>query len=202
MPRRGRARSTTDIYHVMLRGINQQNIFEDDEDCHKMIQILIDVKEKSKFELYSYCLMGNHCHLLLKTLDEDIALIFKRICVRYVYWYNLKYKRIGHLFQDRFRSEVVENDRNFLSVLNYIHQNPVKAGMCVLLSDYKWSSYNEYMVKPRVIDTEFVFSLINKKELEKFHNIENTENVDKLMEYKAPIYRLSDAESKELIKKI
>ncbi len=93
--------------------------------------------------MYAYCLMGNHVHLLMRTdeNDEPMGQIFRRICAQYVYWYNGKYERVGHLFQDRFRSEPIENDAYLLSVLRYIHQNPVKAGMVHDMADYPYSSY-------------------------------------------------------------
>jgi REP element-mobilizing transposase RayT len=111
----------------MIRGINRQAIFEDDEDRIRFIDTLREYKDISKYEIYGYCLMDNHIHLLIKEIDESISLIIKRISSSYVHWYNTKYERLGHLFQERFRSEVVEDDGYFLTVLRYIHQNPVKA---------------------------------------------------------------------------
>ena len=108
----------------MVRGIDRQIIFNNDEDYSKYVEILRECKAISKFKLFAYCLMDNHVHLLLKAEDEDLSQIFKRIGVRYVYWYNWKYNRRGHLFQDRYRSEAVEDDSYFLTVLRYIHQNP------------------------------------------------------------------------------
>ena len=102
MPRKARIESKSGIYHIMLRGINRQQIFEDDEDFEKFLWVLKDVKQLSRFKLYGYCLMGNHIHLLLKPENEPLELIFRRIGSKYVYWYNLKYQRTGHLFQDRF----------------------------------------------------------------------------------------------------
>ena len=127
MPRQARKRSNTQIYHAMLRGINQQQIFEDNEDYAKFIQVIRDCKSLSGFQLFAYCLMGNHIHLLLKETNEPIEQIFRRIGSRYVYWYNVKYQRVGHLFQDRFKSEPIETNEYFLTVLRYIHQNPIKA---------------------------------------------------------------------------
>jgi len=125
MPRQARQKSESGIYHIMLRGINQQIIFEDEEDSEKFIETLKTYKAISGYKIFAYCLMGNHCHLLLKVEKEDLVLIFKRIAGSYVYWYNWKYYRRGHLFQDRFKSEPVEDDVYFLTVLRYIHQNPV-----------------------------------------------------------------------------
>jgi len=124
----------------MLRGINKQQVFEDDEDNETFLWCLGEVKKISGFELYAYCLMGNHVHLLLKVGNEPLAQIFRRLGARFVYWYNRKYGRCGNLFQDRFKSEPVEDEAYFVTVLTYIHQNPVKAGLCEKAGDYEWSS--------------------------------------------------------------
>ncbi|MDR3294971.1 MAG: transposase [Clostridiales Family XIII bacterium] len=140
MPRAQRIASSTGIFHVLLRGINRQLIFEEDKDCEQFLRHLAAVKELSRFELYAYCLMGNHVHLLLKEGKEPLAQIIKRLGARYVFWFNAKYRRVGHLFQDRFKSEPVADDAYFLAVLRYIYQNPVKAGLCEKTKDYEWSS--------------------------------------------------------------
>lgn len=111
----------------MMRGINRQAIFYDEADFSKFLETLLKYKEISGYEIYAYCLMDNHVHLLLKVGREPLEQIMRRICGSYVYWYNTEYQRIGYLFQDRFKSEVVENDSYFLTVLRYIHQNPLKA---------------------------------------------------------------------------
>ena len=92
--------------------------------------------------LYSYCLMGNHLHLLLKAGSEPLSGLIKRMGIRFAAWYNHKYQRTGHLFQDRFRSEPVENDAYLLAVYRYIALNPVKAGLCSEPEDYPWCSYS------------------------------------------------------------
>lgn len=85
---------------------------------------------------FSYCLMDNHVHLLIKE-GEEIGESIKRITVRYVHWYNEKDERTGHLFQNRFRREAVETEGYLISVSRYIHQNPVKAGMVNKVEDYQ-----------------------------------------------------------------
>ena len=85
MPRQARRQSESGIYHVMLRGINLQQLYEDTEDCNKFIQILHECKAVSEFKLFAYCLMNNHIHLLIKPEKEPIEQVFKRIGARYVY---------------------------------------------------------------------------------------------------------------------
>jgi len=129
MPRVARIKSNSKIYHIMIRGINQQNIFSVNEDNEKFIAILAKYHQKSEYEIYAYCLMGNHVHLLIKEGREPISNFMKRIGTSYVSWYNWQYNRKGHLFQDRYKSQPVENDAYFLTVLRYIHQNPLKADL-------------------------------------------------------------------------
>ena len=154
----------------MLRGINQQQIFEDREDYEKFLQILKDCKAVSEYKLFAYCLMGNHIHLLIQEENEPIEQIMKRITTRFVYWYNIKYHRSGHLFQDRFKSEPVEDDAYFLTVLRYIHQNPTKAGICKKIDGYEYSSYNEFFNDIDLIDKELVLELIPKEDFYKFNS--------------------------------
>lgn len=162
MPRAPRQKSESGIYHIMLRGINQQVIFEDEEDYQKFIETIKTYKAVSGYKVFAYCLMSNHIHLLLKVEKEDVDLIIKRIAGSYVYWYNWKYYRRGHLFQDRFKSEPVEDETYFLTVLRYIHQNPMKVGFNI--DEYEFSSYNEYIKKGNLVDTESALSLLTNEE--------------------------------------
>ena len=200
MPRAARIKSNSGIYHIMLRGINQQNIFEDDEDKDKFLDVLRECKVISGYQVYGYCLMGNHIHLLIKFESEQPELVFKRIGGRYVYWYNMKYKRIGHLFQDRFKSEPVNDEAYLLTVLRYIHQNPVKAGLCKSVENYKYSSYREYVGRAYLVDIDFVYEIINKEDFSKFNNEQNS---DSCMEITEEVrFRLTDEQVKKEIKNL
>ena len=145
MARRARIESATGIYHVILRGINKQHIFENREDFERFKECLDNAKEKDGIRLLGYCLMDNHVHLLVGAGSEPISASIKRIGVGYAIWFNRKYERSGGLFQDRFRSEPINDDVYLLSALRYIHRNPVKAGMCKRAEDYHWSSYADYV---------------------------------------------------------
>ena len=183
----------------MLRGINQQQIFQESEDSEKFLQILKDCKAISEFKLYAYCLMGNHIHLLIHEDGEPIEQFMKRIATRFVYWYNTKYKRVGHLFQDRFKSEPVEDDAYFLTVLRYIHQNPIKAGICKRINEYVHSSYNEFLKNSDLIDSALVFGMIPKEDFYKF----NSETAfDKCLDIDdKPITRVTDEQAQRIIEK-
>ena len=153
MPRQSRQSSGTGIYHVMMRGINHQNIFEDEEDnryfldCLERMGYQTDdegLPVKANCTYYAYCLMSNHVHLLIREREEKVSQTLKRISDSYVYYYNRKYQRSGHLFKERFKSEPVNDMEYFVILLRYIHQNPVKAGISETVGDYAWSSWKEY----------------------------------------------------------
>jgi len=199
MPRKAREKSRAGTYHIMQRGINQQQIFEDEEDNEKLLEVLQECKVISGFELFAYCLMGNHTHFLMKTHEEELDQIFKRVGARYVYWYNNKYQRSGHLFQDRFKSEAIESDRQFLAVLRYIHQNPVKANLCESISKYRWSSYNEYLGESKIIDCYYALEMIELYEFIKFNNSSNNDNY---LDNRTKTYILADSAIKAIMREI
>jgi len=164
LPRTRRLKSETGIYHVVLRGINKQTIFEDEEDNEMFLVTVNQYRKQSGYLLLAYCLMGNHIHLLMKTGSEEPGQIFRRIGASYVYWYNRKYDRTGHLFQDRYKSEAVETEAYLFAVLRYIHQNPLKAGLVKNLEDYSYSSFAEYLGlnDDDYVDKDFVLSLFHE----------------------------------------
>jgi REP element-mobilizing transposase RayT len=172
MARHERKISNTGIYHILLRGINRQRIFEQAEDYIQFLDHLYETRKISGLTLYAYCLMNNHVHLLVKEGTEPLSMVFRRLGTRYVPWFNRKYERTGHLFQDRFRSEPVETDEYFLSVLNYIFHNPVKAGLCVNAEDYEWSSRRFLEIENGMVDLPELIAItsvniIKEKEKEK-----------------------------------
>ena len=201
MPRTARKSSGSNIYHVMLRGINRQNIFEDDEDRFFFLNTLQICKESSEFRLHAFCLMTNHVHLLIEPAEAQLETIFKRVGTRYAGWYNRKYQRTGHLFQDRFRSENVETDQYFMTVLRYILWNPAKAGLEMHPGSYRWSSYLAYVRGGGAItDTEYAVNLFGgRKALVEFlgqigeEEVMDEENCDR---------RLREDRSKKIMQRI
>ena len=196
MARRPRKTSESGLYHVMLRGINKQTIFESNDDKYQLLYTLKRLVDTKKFILYGYCLMDNHVHLLIQELEDDISTAIKRISSSYVLWYNKKYERCGHLFQERFKSECVETDSYFLIALRYIHQNPIEARICKEILDYKWTSYKEYIKEPIIIDTDLCLSLFSSdkdKALDMFIEYMNQKN-----DYSFPVFedyiKLTDSE--------
>lgn len=202
MPRNAREKSPTGIYHVILRGVNRQSIFQEVEDRQKLTETLARYKVTGHYKIFAYCLMDNHIHLLLQENEEPIGEAMKRIGSSYVSWFNKKYGRCGHLFQERFKSEVVDSDRYFLTVLRYIHQNPVKAKMVTNISDYRWSSYGEYTGKGIIVDKEYVLEMFGKmpeEALQRFEKFSKAENTDFCLEVEESKTNMSDEGLRETI---
>ena len=202
MPRSARIKSGTNIYHVMIRGINQQNIFVEDEDNEKFIATLAKYQKECEYELYAYCLMGNHIHLLIREGNEALGNTMKRIGASYVYWYNWQYGRKGHLFQDRYKSEPVQDDTYFLTVLRYIHQNPLRAGLVKNIDEYRWSSFSEYIEEARLVNTDYVLAMFSKDRktaVNKFKEFNMAINDDKCLEITPERKTISDKEIRQLV---
>lgn len=205
MPRLARKKSNSGVYHIIMRGINRQIIFENEEDYDRFIQTMKRYKEKCEYELYAYCLMDNHLHLLLKEGKEPLEFVMRRICSSYVFWYNKKYERTGYLFQDRYRSEPVEDNMYLLTVIRYIFQNPIKAGLVSNLSNlsnYKWTNYMDYVREHNHTDIDLVLNIINtdrKIAVREFINYINQSNDDKCMEI-TERQKISDEDAKKIIR--
>lgn len=185
----------------MLRGINRQNIFEDDEDRIRFLNTVIRCREESGFRLHAFVLMSNHIHFLIEPGTEPLEVIFKRIGTSYAVWYNRKYQRAGHLFQDRFRSESVETNQYYMTVLRYILRNPVKAGIASSPGDYRWSSYLAYKEgRGTLTDMQFAVDLFGDRET--LIEYLAQENDDSVMDETDHDWRLRDDAAKEMIFRI
>ena len=145
MPRKNRVWYPGAVYHIMCRGNHRQDIFRDDEDRLFYLTTLKEVQKDLPYTLHSYCLMTNHVHLQIETGDINISQVMKRINMLYAIYFNKKYNFVGHLFQDRYRSELIEETPHHLELSRYIHLNPVRANIVERPDLYKWSSYQVYM---------------------------------------------------------
>ena len=168
----------------MTRGINRQDIFCDQDDYRRFLEIFNRAKT-DKFEVYGYCLMSNHVHLLIREKSEEIHQIMKRLGTSYAWWYNQKYQRTGHVFQGRYGSECVKDDGYLLTVIRYIHNNPVKAGMVSKPEDYCWSSIQAYYGWPEKLvgltDVDFILGIFAEQRTEairRFHEHMKIKNQD------------------------
>ena len=169
MPRSARKQSSTNIYHAILRGNNKQQIFFDDEDYQKFLFFLQQQKTKWNCKIYAWCLMSNHVHLVLKEDSGSVSRFFQGLGSNYVYWYNRKYDRCGHLFEGRYKSEPIEDDVYFLRVIRYVHLNPVKCGICKNPEEFPYSSYTKFFSDKHPKSDDLLFGFINRDEFFKYH---------------------------------
>ena len=164
MSRQRRQLSQFGLYHIIFRGIGRQNIFEEKTDYEKLKEIVKKVKNEMNFEVYAYCFMTNHVHLFIKENNiGDISKIMTKILSHYATWFNIKYLRSGALFANRYKSEPVNDERYYLGLIRYIHQNPVKARITNKICDYPYSSYHEYASgKEDFTDTYLLLGMLNE----------------------------------------
>lgn len=198
MPRKARKMSSTHIHHVVIRGIDHQTLFEEVKDYLKYLDILAFYKEECNFNLYAYCLMSNHVHLILRTNDIPLDIIFRKINTRYAVWFNMKYQRCGHLQQDRFYSEPIDNISYFLTAIRYIHRNPCKAGLEISPGmSYQWSSIYAYLNNnSNLIDIDYVYKIISPYD---FLNYNAVNANDTCLDIDQSPKRLPDDVAKDII---
>jgi len=155
---RTRERCEGDIYHVFARGTGRRIIFEDDADRaefrRRLEKRLCDIDG----DLYAWCLMGNHFHLVVRMEMEVLARFMRRLNGDYARWFNDRHGRSGHLLEARFGSEPVKDDRQLLAAVRYVHRNPIAPGLSQTC-DYPWSSYGEYVNRVRIVDSYRVLSV-------------------------------------------
>ena len=146
MPRKAREKSHESIYHIMCRSISEIKLLKDEEDKLKYIELIKKYKNLHKFNIYSYCFMDNHLHLIIDSNGADISEIMHGINFSYAGYFNKKYKRHGHLFQDRFKSKIIATDGYLMAASAYIHNNPTDIegyGSCP--EEYIYSSLAVYL---------------------------------------------------------
>lgn len=150
------------IHHVMIRGNNRQRIFFSEDYFHYFLEILEKSSKKFDHKIISYCLMSNHAHLIVKIYNSPLSKVMQYINFRYARWLNHKHKRIGHLFQGRYRSLEVNNETYLINLCRYVHFNPITAKIVPCLDDYAWSSHFYYLHgnAPEWIETKFMLDIL------------------------------------------
>lgn len=169
-----RRKSDVSIYHVMQRGVGRRLIFEDDVDRQRFLEILDVSLADADVSLMAWCLMDNHTHLLLSGELRAIGSAMQRLGQTYARYFNIRHDRVGHLFQDRYKSVAVDDEPQLLTAMRYIHRNPVEEGLTKTCR-YRWSSYVDYLGmrkdRPVRLDTSVLEGLLpTKGEVERFHD--------------------------------
>lgn len=141
MPRPKRIREAGLIRHVMARGNGRMRIFLDDADYRRFLALLAATVEDYDLECWTYCLMPNHYHLALRPTLPNLSAALRQLNGRYAQWWNHRYEHVGHVFQGRFKDQIVEERRYLLVLCRYIAMNPVRSGLAQRPEAWTWSSY-------------------------------------------------------------
>lgn len=148
-------------YHVMNRGLSRRNIFVVDKDRERFLELLGETSRQWKVEVFAYCLMGNHYHLLLQTAGVGLSRAMRHLDGIYTQRFNRAHHRDGPLFRGRYKAILIDAEAYLLSVVRYIHQNPIGAGRVTEMDRYRWSSQRGYVHKgrgPAWLNTDSVMS--------------------------------------------
>ncbi len=159
------------LHHVIVKGNNGINIYYDDADRSKFLDIFRSLIERYKFKIYAYCLMDNHTHLLIETGNISLSRLMREFLTGYVQYFNRRWNRKGHLLGDRYKSILVDKSAYLLTLQRYIHLNPVKAKMVEHPINYRWSSYKDYMgLESSFVEVDTILSYFNnsRKDFERF----------------------------------
>ena len=162
MPRKARCQSDAPYYHIMVQGLNKEYVFKNDDLKAIFLRILMKYTKENNVQLIAYCIMGTHAHILIKRPETKVLTrCMIQINATFAAQYNKKFDRVGYVFRDRYNTEEVF-DLNYLhNCIKYIHMNPVKARMCLNQSDYKFSSYNNYLNKSGFVTNELLQEIFN-----------------------------------------
>jgi putative transposase len=151
------------LYHIIVRGNQKQDIFHDDQDRIGYLNRLKRYKKERGFLLYAYVLMANHIHLLIETLNTPISKIMQLINLTYTQYFNKKYDKVGHLFQGRYKSFLCDRDEYLLSLVRYIHLNPVRAKLAKRPEEFRWSSHHDYLTEAKdLVDTDRILGIFSE----------------------------------------
>ena len=165
MARKPRIEFEGAFYHVITRGNQKQKIFRDKEDYLKYLRILSGYKTRYKYSLYSYVFMSNHVHLLIETKKIPLSKILQGINQSYTAYFNKRYKTVGHLFQGRYKAILCDRDEYLLSLVKYIHLNPVRAKIAKTPDEYQWSGHHNYAkksYKKSIVDEDRVLRMFSE----------------------------------------
>jgi putative transposase len=132
------------FYHLIARGNGRSSIFFEDRHQSRFLELLEEISSQLGLPVHGYCLMTTHVHLILQMIDASVSQLAHRLLGRYSRWLNRELGRTGHLFEKRHRSIRVESDRQLITLLRYVHLNPVRAGIVGQPEDYRWSSHRAY----------------------------------------------------------
>ena len=150
MPRQSRIDTPGALHHIIVRGIERRKIFKDDQDRYNFIDRLGNILEQTQTGCFAWALIPNHFHLLLRTGSDPVATVMRRLLTGHAIYFNRRHRRHGHLFQNRYKSILCQQDAYLLELVRYIHLNPLRAKLVKdmdQLGKYRFSGHGIIMGK-------------------------------------------------------
>ena len=171
MARRPRVFAAGLLYHVIVRGNQRRKTFRHDDDYQAYLDRLEKYRAQCQVRIYAYCLMPNHVHLLVETGSTPLAKFMQGLQQSYTQYFNQRYRKVGHLFQGRYKAIICERDKYLLALVRYIHLNGVRAKLATRPERYRYSGHNSYLRNEtdKIVETTAVLKLMGgKKAYERF----------------------------------
>ena len=166
MPRNARKNTYSKFFHIMIQGLNKEYIFKEEKEIKTYLKILTEKSKNKNLQIIAYCIMNNHAHFLIYTEEiKEISKLMSQVNTKYAIYYNKSNSRCGYVFRNRYKAEEILTETHFISCINYIHNNPVKAKICNKKSEYKYSSYNEYLNKNNLLDINAISEILEKNNI-------------------------------------
>lgn len=174
MPRIARSSLGTSFFHVIVQGINKEYIFNKEEYVKKYLELICKKREDYNIQLLAYCIMNNHAHLLIYSEDyKELSKFMHKINCIYAQYYNYCENRVGVLFRNRYVTEPIYKEDYLLNCINYIHMNPVEANIVNKCSEYKYSSYNQYIKNEGVAKSDILIKIFGEQDWQEVFKILN-----------------------------
>lgn len=165
------------LFHVMVQGINKEKIFYEEREKYEYIKLMNKYKEEYEVNVLAYCMMNNHVHMLVEVKSiNKLTLYMHKLNTSYAIYYNKNKSRVGYVYRDRFKTQVIKDERHLYNCILYIHNNPVKAGICKQAKDYKFSSYDKFLYKDN--EQMLIQIFVNKEEYINVHTIKELKDMD------------------------
>lgn len=165
------------LFHVMVQGINKEKIFFEEREKYEYIKLMNKYKEEYELNVLAYCMMNNHAHMLIEVKNiNKLTLYMHKLNTSYAIYYNKSKSRVGYVYRDRFKTQVIKDERHMYNCILYIHNNPVKAGVCKQAKEYKFSSYEKFLCKNN--EQLLINIFVNRKEYINVHTIKELKDMN------------------------
>lgn len=165
------------LFHVMVQGINKEKIFFEEREKYEYIKLMNKYKEEYELQILAYCIMDNHTHMLIEVKDiNKLTLYMHKLNTSYAIYYNKNKSRVGYVYRDRFKTQVIKDERHMYNCILYIHNNPVKVGICKQAKDYNFSSYEKFFYKSN--ERRLIDIFVNREEYINVHTIKELKDMN------------------------